>query len=60
MSLADAPVIEPAQGGNRGAGIVDLVAARQLRQRQIEEAAFILIDQPPMLLIGLPVLIGDE
>ncbi len=45
--------------GDGGAGIVDLVAARQLRQGQVEKTALILINKPAMLLIGLPVLIGD-
>ncbi len=59
VRFRNARIIEQADRGNGVAGIVDLVAALQLRQGQIEQAALILKDKPAMLLKGLPVLIGD-
>ena len=60
MALADARIVEAAQRGDGVAGIVDLMAARQLRHRQIEQPVLVLIDEAAMLLIGLPVLVGDD
>ena len=48
-----------AQRGDRGAGIVELMAAEQLRRRQIEQPVVVLIDQPAVLLVHVPVLAGD-
>ena len=36
------------------------MAARQLRQGQVEQTGFVLIDEPAVLLEGLPVLVGDQ
>ena len=41
------------------AGIVELVAAEEPRRRQVEQAGFVLIDQPAALLGGGPILAGD-
>ena len=48
-----------AQRGNRQAGILELMAAVEFRRRQIEQARFVLIDQPATLLGRGPVLAGD-
>ena len=48
-----------AQRRDRDAGIVELMAAEQLRRRQIEQAVVVLIDQPAALLGRGPVLAGD-
>ena len=41
------------------AGIFELVTAIKLRRRQIEQARFVLIDQPAALLGRSPILAGD-
>ena len=59
VPVADAGVVEAADGGNGIAGIVDLVAAFQLRQRQVQKPALVLEHHAAMLLEDLPVLPGD-
>ena len=44
--------------GDGGAGVVDLVAAAELGQRQIEQAVVVLIDQTAVLAMHAPVLAG--
>ena len=53
--------LEPAdaQRRNGGARIVELVPAKQPRRRQIEQARFVLIDQPPTFLADDPFLAHD-
>src|SRR5205085_12285734 len=60
MGIAHPAVLHSTDRRNGIAGIVDLMPAEKLRQRQIEEAVLVLEHQPAMLLVGLPVLIGDE
>ena len=45
--------------GDGGAGVVDLMAAGKLRQRQIEQPVVVLIDQAAVLAVHAPVLAGD-
>ena len=45
-----------AQGGDRHARIADLVWSAQVRQRQIEQAGFILKDHPTVFFPCVPVL----
>ena len=47
-----------AQRRDRGAGIVELVAAGQARRRQVDEAVLVLIDQAAALLARHPMLAG--
>ena len=47
-----------AQRRDREAGIVELMPAEQFWRRQIHQAAFVLIDQPPALDIDMPFLPG--
>src|SRR5262249_47510506 len=46
-----------AQRRNRNAGVVELMAALQLWQPQIEKAIVVLIDQPAMFLVDVPMLV---
>ena len=48
-----------AQRRDGDAGIVELMAAEELRRRQIEQAVVVLIDEPAALLGRGPVLAGD-
>src|SRR5262245_6050372 len=59
-TLEDAVITEGADGGDRGARIIDLEAPRKDGQRQIEETGFVLVDEAAVLLEGLPVGCGDE
>ena len=51
-------VVKPklAQRGNRSPGVLNLVRAGQVGQRQVQQALLILIDQPTALGMGVPVL----
>ena len=60
MGFRHARVIEQANCRNGIAGIVDLMASLQLRQAEVKQTIFILKDQAPVLLKGLPILIGNE
>ena len=51
---------ERAQARERGAGVLDLVRPGQGGQRQVEEPALVLEDEPPALLVGVPVLAAGE
>ena len=61
VSNADSGSPNPAARKRRdgGAGVVDLMAAAELRQRQIEQPVVVLIDQPAVLVVHVPVLAGD-
>ncbi len=59
MGIRDAAIAEQPQGGDCIARIVDLMAAAQLRQGQVEQAVLVLEDEPAVLFEGLPVLVGD-
>jgi hypothetical protein len=60
VQFRNALIVEQADCSNSIAGIVDLMAALELRQAQIKQAIFILEDQSAMLLKGLPILVGNE
>ena len=49
-----------AQGGDGAGGVGLLVAAGQARQRQIEQAALVLIDETAVLLANMEILAGDR
>jgi hypothetical protein len=55
----DAGIAQGAHRGHRGAGIVDLKTPGKLRQRQVEQAGFVLVDKAAVLLEGLPILARD-
>ncbi len=47
-------------GGDGDAGILVLVAALQARQRQVEEAARVLVDEPPAFLADVEIAARDD
>ena len=49
-----------AQRCDRQAGIVDLVAAEQLRRGEVEQAVVVLIDEAAVFELDVPVLTGGE
>ena len=58
--VGDPMVANGADSCNGIARVVDLVAALQLRHRQVEKAVLILENHTAMLLEALPVLVGNE
>src|SRR5439155_16292979 len=45
---------------NRIAGVIDLMAAQKHRQRQVNKTVLVLVHQSSVLLVDLPILVGDE